>query len=420
MAIDTPARIAVIGAGPVGLEAALYGRYLGYDVDLFERGETCQHVLQWQHVTMFSTWRHLTSPLGRAAIESQFGSRQWPDSDTSPTGREWLETYLLPLAQTDLLADHIRTHHRVVSVSRTEHLKTDTKVDRRDWTLRLVVEDASGVESAIDADVVFDTTGVWGQPNWLGAGGAPAVGEQRWHERIVRWLPDVLGTDRETFAGRRTLVVGGGTSAATAVRDLLRLADQERQTHVTWVHRRPRRKGPAFLLACDTDRHRGISKFLEQVQELEVSGHPALEIYGESWVESITWDSQKWRVTLGGRCEQEWEGDHVVALVGYHPDLELFRELQVDTSPVWECGMAMAKWLEQPPAQRLLGADAVGRLDRGEPDFYVLGAKSYGRRSDFFYWEGLLQIRDLFTRLGDRTDLDLYASYESNWAQPDS
>ena len=82
--------------------------------------------------------------------------------------------------------------------------------------------------------------------------------------------------------------------------------------------------------------------------------------------------------------------------------------------------MAMAKWLERPPAQRPLGADAVGRLDRGEPDFYVLGAKSYGRRSDFFYWEGLLQIRDLFTRLGDRADLDLYASYESNWDQPDT
>ena len=148
-----------------------------------------------------------------------------------------------------------------------------------------------------------------------------------------------------------------------------------------------------------------------------MSGHPALEICGESWIESITWDSQKWRVVLGGHCEREWEGDHVVALVGYHPDLELFRELQVDASPVWECGMAMAKWLEQPPAQRPLGADAVGRLDRGEPDFYVLGAKSYGRRSDFFYWKGLLQIRDLFTRLGDRTELDLYASYESNWDQ---
>ncbi len=36
MAVDTPAVIAIIGAGPIGLEAALYGRYLGYDVRLFD------------------------------------------------------------------------------------------------------------------------------------------------------------------------------------------------------------------------------------------------------------------------------------------------------------------------------------------------------------------------------------------------
>ena len=34
MAIDTPARLAILGAGPIGLEAALYARFLGYDVDV--------------------------------------------------------------------------------------------------------------------------------------------------------------------------------------------------------------------------------------------------------------------------------------------------------------------------------------------------------------------------------------------------
>ncbi|MEC9117285.1 MAG: FAD-dependent oxidoreductase, partial [Planctomycetota bacterium] len=32
MAIDTPATIAILGAGPIGLEAALYARFLGYEV----------------------------------------------------------------------------------------------------------------------------------------------------------------------------------------------------------------------------------------------------------------------------------------------------------------------------------------------------------------------------------------------------
>ncbi|MEC7408834.1 MAG: hypothetical protein VYB72_08465, partial [Planctomycetota bacterium] len=37
--LDPPGKIAVIGAGPLGIEAALYGRYLGYDVTIYEAHE---------------------------------------------------------------------------------------------------------------------------------------------------------------------------------------------------------------------------------------------------------------------------------------------------------------------------------------------------------------------------------------------
>ncbi|HKD37575.1 MAG TPA: FAD-dependent oxidoreductase, partial [Pirellulales bacterium] len=47
MAVESPARIAVLGAGPIGLEAALYARYLGYEVDVYERGRVAEHLLQW-------------------------------------------------------------------------------------------------------------------------------------------------------------------------------------------------------------------------------------------------------------------------------------------------------------------------------------------------------------------------------------
>ena len=49
-------------------------------------------------------------------------------------------------------------------------------------------------------------------------------------------------------------------------------------------------------------------------------------------------------------------------------------------------------------------------LTSPEPDFYILGAKSYGRNSNFLVAIGLEQIRDLFTLIGDREDLDLYKS----------
>ena len=43
-----------------------------------------------------------------------------------------------------------------------------------------------------------------------------------------------------------------------------------------------------------------------------------------------------------------------------------------------------------------------------EPNFYILGAKSYGRRSNFLLSFGYEQIRQVFTLIGDRETLDLY------------
>ena len=37
--IDSPAAVVVVGAGPIGIETALYARFLGYDVQLIDHGK---------------------------------------------------------------------------------------------------------------------------------------------------------------------------------------------------------------------------------------------------------------------------------------------------------------------------------------------------------------------------------------------
>ncbi len=107
MSVDTPATIAILGAGPVGIEAGLYARYLGYDVLILERKAVGAHVRCWNHLRMFSPFGQISSPLGRAALRAQDPDCDLPPSDMLLTGREWVERYLAPLAETDLLADHI-------------------------------------------------------------------------------------------------------------------------------------------------------------------------------------------------------------------------------------------------------------------------------------------------------------------------
>jgi hypothetical protein len=80
--------------------------------------------------------------------------------------------------------------------------------------------------------------------NWCGPGGLPALGERhlRTSGRIWSILPDVLGEHREAFSGRRTLVVGSGMSAATALASLAALeafSPGTHAVHVTRSHGRP-------------------------------------------------------------------------------------------------------------------------------------------------------------------------------------
>src|SRR5947207_14279390 len=98
MAIDTPARLAILGAGPVGLEAALYARFLGYDVVVYERGDVAESVRRQGQVQMSAPFFRNRTPLGVAAIQAQDEAYQAPPEDALLTGQEWIDRYLLPLA----------------------------------------------------------------------------------------------------------------------------------------------------------------------------------------------------------------------------------------------------------------------------------------------------------------------------------
>ena len=68
-------------------------------------------------------------------------------------------------------------------------------------------------------------------------------GRARSADRIAYGIPDVLGRDRERYAGKRVLVVGSGHSAFNVLLDLVELRDAEPDTEIVWAVRR-RRAGP--------------------------------------------------------------------------------------------------------------------------------------------------------------------------------
>lgn len=411
MAIDTPAKIAILGAGPIGLEAALYARFLGYEVVIFEAGEVADSVRRWGHVRMFTPFGMNRSPLGLAAIQAQDESYHPPDEDELLTGNEWADRYLLPLSQTDLLADCLRLQTTVLKIGKAEMLKGDLpgQADRGDFDFRLLVRSSSGEERIETADAVIDASGVFGHANYMGHGGLPAVGEIALHEQIEARLPDISGKHRETYAGKHTLLSGAGYSAATNLVALAQLAREAPGTRITWITRREASAaagGPIDSIAGDRLPQR--AEVARQANALVADPTSGVTYWPATAVEKI---EPGFTVTLSGAHAGTVECDRIIANVGYRPDHSLYEELQVHECYASQGPMKLAAALLGQASADCLDQQTCGpqSLLNPEPNFYILGAKSYGRKSNFLLSIGLQQIREVFTIIGDRPTLDLYA-----------
>ena len=390
-------RIAILGAGPIGVEAALRAAQAGHDVHLFERERVGANVARWGHVRFFSPWRLNRSPWGEARLRE--AGVPLADDEAYPSGRDYLDQYLVPLAEMAPLAGRVHVGAEVRGVSRAHALKGELIADaeRAAAPFLLHVVERSGAERYEQADVVIDTTGVYGQPNPLGPGGLPALGEAAAEPRIERRIPDPLGSQREQYAGKRILLVGAGHSAVTSLRLLEELRGEAPKTRTTWVLRGD--ASPYQVLGDDPLPQRlALSRFGNDAAGGGVEG---VEAVVGGLVRAIApGDGGALVVTLQvGGGTRVVEVDRIVANVGYRPDLELARELQVHLCWASEGPMKLAASLL---AQSGGGGDCLAQTSAGldvlrspEPGFWVLGSKSYGRSSQFLLRVGFEQIDEV-------------------------
>src|SRR5258708_40231642 len=98
-----PLRLAILGAGPVGVEAALYAARLKLPSTVYERGEVGEHLQQWGHIKLFTPFGMNTTSLGKAILREEQARRDLPGDSDLLTGKEHLAAYLEPLAGSSLL-----------------------------------------------------------------------------------------------------------------------------------------------------------------------------------------------------------------------------------------------------------------------------------------------------------------------------
>jgi thioredoxin reductase len=379
--------VVVIGAGPVGLAAAAHLAERGIAFTVLEAGDTpAAAVRQWGHVRLFSPWRYDIDAAAARLLEGAGWVR--PDDDELPTGGRLAADYLQPLADLPAIKSRIRCAARVTNVARLglDRVRTAGR-DTTPFLVRL----ATGED--LLARAVIDASGTWATPNVLGASGIPAHGEADAAPFLDHALPDVLGADRDRFAGRRTLVVGAGHSAANTLLSLAELAERAPGTTVTWAIRAAT---PARSYGGETaDALPARGAIGSRLREYVDAGR--IELITGFAADTLTPRPGGIEVSDGTRAVVV---DRIVSATGFRPDHSFVSELRLDLDPIMGSTRALAPLID--PNEHSCGTvppHGVDELSHPEPGFYPIGVKSYGRAPTFLLATGYEQARSVVAAL---------------------
>ena len=399
--------VVVIGAGPVGLAAAAHLVARDLPVLVLEAGDAVGAAMrEWGHIRTFTPWQYIVDPTAERMLADAGWTR--PVGRQSPTGAEIVEQYLVPLAA--VLGSRVRTGTRVVAVSR-RGLDRSRTVGRAERPFIVRVAHLDGTVEDLSARAVIDASGTWHQHNPLGASGLPALGEDRAREAgfLVGPLPDVLGAERERFAGHSTLVVGMGHSAANTLVALAQLAREVPGTRVVWAIRGTSARRVFGGGSSDQLPDRG--RLGSDLADLVAGG--AVEFLTGFSTRELRVDEETGTLTVVGDTAaggQEVPGLHnVAAATGFRPDLDMVSELQLDLDPGLQSPRVLGP-LVDPQAHSCGTVAPHGWRElahENEPGFFVVGMKSYGRAPTFLITTGNEQVRSIAAHLaGDDAAAD--------------
>jgi hypothetical protein len=400
--------VVVIGAGPVGLAAAAHLLDRGLEPLVLEAGsQVGANIAQWRHVRLFSPWCLALDPVSVRLL----GQAGWtgPDPDALPTGADLLEHYLQPLAALPALASRIRLNTTVVAVARQDLDKV--RSPGRDQLPFLVrVLDRDGRLADLQARAVLDASGTWTQPNPLGASGLPALGEPETASQIAYGLPDIGGRDRNRYAGRRTVVVGAGHSAATSLLALAELQRQAPGTEVVWAVRSATPRPLVGKGSAEADELPARGRLATDLAALVEAGR--IELVSGFRIHRVEPAGDRVRLAgdqmLGDDVLQAQdlavEADAVIAATGFRPDHAIAAELRLALEPGLESAAALGPLID--PNVHTCGtvpAHGIAELAHPEPGYVVVGMKSYGRAPTFLLATGYQQVRSVVAALaGDQ------------------
>jgi hypothetical protein len=379
--VDSPATIGIIGGGPVGIEAAIYARFLGYFVSIFEERRVAHRMLDWHTRPLAVPMSQCTTSLGHAAILAQNPDYQRCPADQIGTGQSYANDYLIPLAKTDLLFDDIHFLSPVQDVSRLATFSTDQVLpqERANDEFRILVHGRHRGPWIARADIVIDCRGVHQQMAGMGPGGGLAIGELDLRDTFYKHSPRDRKFELRALKDRRICLVGRTWRAAQFANEFMEIFGNATDTRLTWV--------------LPLQPPEIIAPIVEHIRQAEP---PNISLQTALGVEQI-----------------ERSQDSMYALKLLQDDDSL---ISIECDVVCQATDGRSAPLSRECNETELGAD-YPRFLTMEPGFYRLRAGSVEQGAGVGLAQAFDAIRSLFALIAGRSDLDLYSIMEKQQAR---
>lgn len=380
-------RVAVIGAGPMGIAAALAALERGHDVTLLERDAIGASLRSWGGTRFFSPFRMNVSRRMRELLGTAA-----PEDDALLTGGEYVERVLIPLAASGELRERIHTGRKVIGIGRRGLTRGDFAGHplRAERPFRIVCDD----DEVFEADAVLDASGGFTIPRPVGHGGLPVPGERTLVRPPIRTLGALEGA-AGALRGKRVLLIGDGHSAANAMAMLPALAVDAPDTRIIWAVRSPNRR-PCEEVSNDPLPER--LAVVSRANDLAATPPAFLRVERRAMVERFRQNGDDVTVTLsGGRT---FDVDAIAAFTGFRPDSGFLSELEVEISPVTEGGARLYRAISSVTDCLSVPAVSSADLASGEPNYFFVGSRAYGRANSFLLATGFAQLEVIVNLLG--------------------
>jgi thioredoxin reductase (NADPH) len=261
----------IIGAGPIGLEAAIRAKRAGLDYLVLEKGAITQAMVAYPTYMLFFT----------TSERLEIGSHPLVTSIDKPTRKEALDYYRKVTHNEKL---NLKTFHEVTHIKKpAEGFEVTAQTDKGQITI-------------FKSRFVALATGYFDNPKFLGI-----LGED---------LPNVSHyyTEGHPFYGRNVTIIGAGSSAADAALDLFKSG-----ANVTMIHR-----GDSFRFSLKY----WIKPNLEnRVKEGSIKAH-FNSVVKEITANSVIIDKQGEKIMI--------QTDQTFALTGYYASTKLLEQVGVN------------------------------------------------------------------------------------------